>query len=256
MCRVLRDAMGRVLRETWEIVVLLVAWQVWVTTSSYNPMIVVGPMPVMRDVLGHPGLYLQPAMWTLGFALAGLALGMGAGVMLAVIGWSSEMFGGLMQPAALLVSATPVVCLIPLLARIFGYESRTELVTVAVMTFFPCYVYAGAGLRRAPARSKEMFAAMGASRARELRYLALPAALPEIAIALRVGAAYSVLVTVVAEYLMQTGGLGEMFAVTMQQFRLARALGTSLIAIALSVTLYSLAGVVERRSAERWGSRA
>ena len=161
-----------------------------------------------------------------------------------------------MHPAALLVSSTPVVCLIPLLARIFGYGSRAELVTVSLMTFFPAFIYAGAGLREAPAMAPELFTALGASRLRRLRYLALPACLPALAVALRVGAALSVLVTVVAEYLMQTGGLGAMFAVTIQEFHLARALGTSVVAMALSITLYELAGALETRVAQRWSSRA
>ena len=80
-----------------------------------------------------------------------------------------------------------------------------------------------------------------------LRYLALPAAVPNLAIAMRVGAAYSVLVTVVAEYLMQTGGLGNMFALTSQAFQTGRALGASLVAMALSVGLYSASSALEGR---------
>ena len=256
MTRNLLHLLRSAFRETWGILLLLAAWQFWVLTSSYNPIIIVGPVTVLRDLVQHPGLYLRPTLWTLAFALAGLALGTLAGILLAILGWISDLFAGLMHPAALLVSSTPVVCLIPLLARIFGYESRTELVTVSIMTFFPAFVYASAGLRDAPPMSRQLFTALGASRFHQLRLLALPAALPSIAVALRVGAALSVLVTVVAEYLMQTGGLGAMFAVTMQQFHLARALGTSVVAMALSVTLYELAGALETRTAARWSSRS
>ena len=244
------------LRETWGILLLFAAWEIWAATSGYNPIIIVGPVTVLRDLLHHPSVYLRPTLWTLAFALSGLALGTLSGILLAILGWASGLLRGLMHPAALLVSSTPVVCLIPLLARIFGYRSRTELVTVAVMTFFPAFIYAGAGLRDAPPMSRQLFTALGASRLQQLRLLALPAALPSVAVALRVGAALSVLVTVVAEFLMQTGGLGALFAVTMQQFHLARALGTSLVAMALSVTLYELAGALETRTAARWSSRS
>ena len=95
--------------------------------------------------------------------------------------------------------------------------------------------------------SRDVFHVLHASRWQNLRLLALPAALPSLATALRVGATYSVLVALLAEYLMQTGGLGTLFALTMQQFHLARALGASLLAMALSVALYELTTALERR---------
>src|SRR5258708_12247834 len=93
----------------------------------------------------------------------------------------------------------------------------------------------------------EVLQGVGASRWQGVRLLALPSALPQLAAALRVGATYSVLVALVAEYLMQTGGLGTLFAVTMQQFHLARALGASVLAMALSVGLYELTRSLEQR---------
>ena len=237
----------RFLRKSWAVLLLLLLWQAWVMTTDYNSIVVVSPISVARDFLLHAPVYLLPALWTAGFALSGLALGMIAGLALAMACWWSRVLSGLLQPAALLLTATPVVCLIPLLARLFGYQGRTELVTVTIMTFFPSFVYAGAGLDRLPPRSLELFQTLHASRTKRLLLLALPAAVPNLAIALRVGTAYSILVTVVAEFLMQTGGLGDMFAVTMQQFNLHRAFGASIVAMALSTALYEAGTALEHR---------
>ena len=237
----------RLLSKSWGILLLLLLWQVWVSTTDYNSIVVVSPLSVARDIVLHAPLYLLPALWTAGFALGGLALGMLAGLLLAIACWGSRMLSGLLQPAALLLTATPVVCLIPLLARLFGYQGRTELLTVTIMTFFPSFVYAGAGLTHLPPRSLELFQALHASRARQLLLLELPAAVPNLAIALRVGTGYSILVTVLAEFLMQTGGLGDMLAVTMQQFNLHRAFGASIVAMGLSTLLYEAGTALERR---------
>ncbi|RXH58280.1 ABC transporter permease [Granulicella sibirica] len=238
---------GRLFRKSWAVLLLLALWQAWVMTTNYNRIVVVSPFSVLQDIALHAPVYLGPALWTLGFAVGGLALGMIAGVALAVVCWTSKLLTGLLQPAALLLTATPIVCLIPLLARIFGYESRTELLTVMIMTFFPSFVYAGSGLNRLPRRSLEFFHTLQASRLKRLTLLALPAAIPELAVALRVGSAYSILVTVVAEFLMQTGGLGAMFAVTMQMFNLHRAMGASVIAMVLSTALYEASTALEAK---------
>jgi ABC-type nitrate/sulfonate/bicarbonate transport system permease component len=239
--------MRRRIFDLWPAVLLLLVWQVWVSAAGYSSIVLVSPGAVFSDLVHFPGAYLVPTLRTLAFALGGLIIGMAAGLLLAIAAWLSELLAGVTTPFALLLSSTPVVCLIPIVARLFGYESRTELIVVAVMTFFPSFVYTAAGLRELPAMSRDVFLVLHATRWQNLRLLALPAALPQLAAALRVGATYSVLVALLAEYLMQTGGLGTLFAVTMQQFHLARALGASVLAMALSVSLYELSRAFEQR---------
>jgi ABC-type nitrate/sulfonate/bicarbonate transport system permease component len=237
----------RLILDLWPVLVLLVLWQIGVSAAGYSSIVLVPPGAVLSDLLHFPGAYLPPALHTLAFALGGLGVGMALGLLLALAAWLSELLAGITTPFALLLSSTPVVCLIPVIARLFGYESRTELIAIALMTFFPSFVYCTAGLRQLPARSGDVLVVLHASRWQTLRLLAVPAALPSLATALRVGATYSVLVALVAEYLMQTGGLGTLFAVTMQQFQLARALGASALAMALSVALFEATRAIEER---------
>jgi len=244
--------MRRFISQFWALLLLFAAWQIWVASNDYNSIVILSPAAVLKDIFLHPSLYVPPMLWTLAFALAGLAGGMACGVFMAILCWRSQIFSAAINPSALLLSSTPVVCIIPLLARIFGYHNGTEFITVVIMTFFPCFVYAAAGLGKLPPMSKEFFAVMAASKTDRLVHLALPAAVPNLAIALRVGSACSVLATMVAEYLMQTGGLGNMFALTSQAFQTERALGASLVAMALSVALYSIGGVVEERIQNRY----
>jgi len=238
--------------QAWGLLAIFLIWQLWVMSEHLNSIVIVTPTAVLRDMIEHPELYARPVLWTLAFALGGLAAGMAVGTLLAVAAWRSRVLAGAIGPAALLISSTPVVCLIPLLARMFGYAGKTEFVTVAIMTFFPSFVFAAAGLRALPPMSAELFHVLAASRGKQLVMLALPAAVPSLAVALRVGAAYSVLVTVVAEYLMQTGGLGNMFALTSEAFETERAWGASLAAMALSVALYTASGSIETRIRERY----
>jgi ABC-type nitrate/sulfonate/bicarbonate transport system permease component len=252
ICRAEISMMRRFFAQSWGLLLIFAAWQVWVMSAHYNSIVIVSPAAVVRDISLHPVIYLMPALWTLGFALSGLAAGLILGLLLAIAGWRSQILSATISPAALLLSSTPVVCLIPLLARIFGYQSRTEFVTVAIMTFFPGFVFASKGLRTLPPGSDEFFAVLAASRGQRLVWLALPAAVPGMAVALRIGAAYSVMVTMISEYLMQTGGLGNMFALTSQAFETERAWGASLVAMTLSVALYNAAGVVETRVRERY----
>jgi len=242
----------KILAQTWGVLAILAVWQIWVVSAHYNPIVMVSPAAVALDIVQNPGVYAGPTLFTLGFAIGGLAAGMILGLLLAVLAWGSRAVSGIAGPVGLLVSSTPVICLIPLLARIFGYQSRTEFVTVAIMTFFPSFVFASAGLRSLPPMAESLFDGLAASRRKRLLLLALPAAMPSLAVALRVGTAAAVLVTMVSEYLMETGGLGNMFALTSQAFETERAWGASLIAMALSVGLYTASGWVEGWVRERY----
>ena len=133
--------MRRLLFDLWPVLLLLLLWQIWVSAAGYSSIVLVSPGAVFSDLIHFPGAYLVPALRTLAFALGGLAIGMAAGLLLAIAAWFSELLAGITTPFALLLSSTPVVCLIPIVARLFGYESRTELIAVAVMTFFPSFVY-------------------------------------------------------------------------------------------------------------------
>jgi ABC-type nitrate/sulfonate/bicarbonate transport system permease component len=244
--------MRRLLLQSWGVLLLGAAWQIYVMAMHFNSIVIVTPLAVLRDIATHPGIYILPVLWTLGFALAGLAGGLTIGVLLAVLTWSSKTISGMVNPLALLLSSTPVVCLIPMLARIFGYKGGTELAIVVILTFFPAFVFAASGLRKLPPMSSELFSIFAATSRKRLWLLSLPAAVPSIATALRVCSAYSVLVTMVAEYLMQTGGLGNMFALMSQEFQTERAFGASVLAMMLSTTLYSAANAVEVRVRERF----
>src|ERR1700754_3203168 len=126
--------------DWWPIVLLLLLWQIGVSAAGYNSIVMVPPGAVVRDLAFSPGAYLAPTGRTLMFALGGLAIGMAAGLLLAIAAWFSEILAGITTPAVLLLSSTPVVCLIPIVARLFGYEGRTELIAVGGMTFFPSFV--------------------------------------------------------------------------------------------------------------------
>ena len=129
-------------------------------------------------------------------------------------------------PLALLLTSVPVVCLIPVLTRIFGYDDRTVFVTVVILVSRPVSVFASAGLKALPPMAGYFFV-QGAGRWNRLTLLALPAAVPSLAIALRVLSVQSVLSALIAEFLMQTGGLGFLIATSTADLAMDQALAAS-----------------------------
>ena len=238
--------MKRFLSQTWAVILLLVGWAFWVQHSGLNGIVIVTPLAVAREMIHNPSQYVQPALHTLEVAMFGMFAGLVCGLLLAIFTWLSKIFTGLSIPLALLLTSVPVVCLIPLLTRIFGYDDRTVFVTVIILCFLPGFVFASAGLKALPPMSEEYFFVQGAGRWSRLWRLALPAAVPNLAVALRVLAVQSVLSALIAEFLMQTGGLGFLIATSTADLAMDQALAASFVSIAIALTLYAAASLLQR----------
>ncbi|MBB5694093.1 ABC transporter permease [Muricoccus pecuniae] len=246
------SAVLRALRASWGILAILLFWQIWVGLSGVNSIVLPGPAAILRSLADAPGLYLSSTAQTLALAALGLVLGLLLGAGLAVLTWFSSLLAGLLTPLGIIFASVPVVALIPVLARIFGYDMRTVLAIVVIISFFPSFVFTGAGLRALPPGSADLFRVLGASTWRRLTLLALPAAVPDMSVALRLAAANSILAAMVAEFLMGTSGLGYLFAAARSDFDMEKALAASAIATVISVTSFLLASRVENWAARNW----
>ncbi|MFC0388655.1 ABC transporter permease [Muricoccus vinaceus] len=242
-----------ILRDWWGVGLILLAWQAWVVLSGLNAIVMPHPLDVVADLATGLPDYLPALGVSLSAALAGLAGGFLLGLGLGILTWASPVAAGLLTPVTVLFSSVPVVTLIPVLARLFGYGPGTVVAITVVISFFPAFVFSSAGLRSLPPGSADLFRVLGASRWRVLLSLALPAAMPSLAVALRIGAAHALLAAMVAEYLMGSSGLGAMFAAAKSDLRTERALGASLIVAGVSLMLYLLSLRAERWARARFG---
>ncbi|MET0209561.1 MAG: ABC transporter permease subunit [Burkholderiaceae bacterium] len=236
----------------WGVLLIVLIWEAWVLTSGFNSIVIARPADVLRDVVQHPDLYLPNAAHTLGVALLGLVLGMLVGTGAAIAAWSSAFLGGLLAPLTLVFSSIPVVAVIPIIARLLGYDTSTVLTVVVIISFFPSFVFTSSGLRALPPGSSDLFRVLGATRMRMLWRLALPAALPNWMTALRGAAPQAVMAATLAEFLMASSGLGHIFHQAKDELDMARALGASLVVSTIAVVVFLLASAAEQRVRAHW----
>ena len=236
----------------WGIVGLIVAWQAFVYFTAFNRIVMPSPLSVLEAIAAAPATFLWATLATLCVAIIGALVGIVLGSALAVGAWFSPILSGLLTPLTLLFSSVPVVAFIPVIARLLGYDTMTVVAIVVVISFFPAFVFASAGLRALPPGSEDLFRVFGASRIATLWHLAAPAGLPSLAVGMRIAAAQCVLAAMVAEFLMGTAGLGYLFHLSKSDFDMERAFGTSLVATALSLVMFALATSVETRIRDRW----
>lgn len=241
-----------IVTASWPFILIVVAWQAWIVFGNVPEIVAPSPLQVFTQLAAQTrdlGPDLVATLWVIA---AGLTLGTGTGAMLAFGAWFSPILSGVLTPPIVLLNAIPSIALIPVIGSIFGFNPAAVIVVTALITFFPSFVLTRSGLEAVPPSAPDVMAALGADRRARFRYLALPAALPNMATALRISAMLSVLGALTAEWLLGTDGLGYRLALAQQAMDTTLAWNIGMLGVVLSLVIFVLATMLERMVVQRF----
>lgn len=242
----------KALQPIWVVGLLVVLWQGWVTVFRIDRLVMPSPSDVFGELLRHPTFYLPDLLATIEHAGIGLVLGTALGFLLAIGSWLSPFLGGMVSVPAILLRATPIAALTPVIARLFGYNDHSVIAVAVLITFFPTYVFVASGLRAVSISSQDLFSTLHASRRARLRRLALPSAVPSLLLALRVSGPIAVLGALVAEWLIGVKGLGALLSIARFTYQVSVVWAGAILGTVLGVLTFAAANKLERMGVERW----
>jgi taurine transport system permease protein len=139
------------------------------------------------------------------FGLATL-LGIPAGLAMG----TSRIARGILDPLIEFYRPLPPLAYLPLMIIWFGIGELSKVLLIVLACFAPVALATRSGVLSASADQINAARALGASRAQVLRYVVLPAALPEILIGLRIGMGVGWTTLVAAEMVAAQAGLGQL----------------------------------------------
>jgi ABC-type nitrate/sulfonate/bicarbonate transport system permease component len=195
---------------------VLLAWAGVTAANAWlevvNPVLLPGPAEVGRAGLellrsGELGRHCLTSVARVaqGFGLAAAAaLGLGLLVGLCVP------LRLMVEPIVEFVRPIPPLAFLPMFLVWFGLGEASKVAFIGYTTFFPMFVAITASVLRVDVVWLRAAASLGASRADLVRRVMLPAALPGIVVALRVGVGLALFVIVGAEFMGADAGLGHL----------------------------------------------
>lgn len=244
-------AVGAGALHLWPVALVLVLWDLWVVLNGYTATVAPRPWDVIADVVDGFGDYLPYTAYTLGMSLGGLVGGTVVGFVGAVLVWWSAALSGVVTPAALVIRSVPITAMIPIIARVVGYGDPAVLASTVLICFFPAFVFTLSSLTAIPDSGRDLFRVLGAGRAQLLGRYGVLHALPSLMVSVRITAPTAVLSAMLAEFLMGANGLGALFSRARSYMDMERAWGTALVATVVSVVVFVLARLLERRVSDR-----
>ena len=183
-------------------------WEALVVLADLPPFILPGPLRVVQALWSNAGLIAWHAGITALEVIAGLICGAAFGAATALLLAASPVARYLIRPALVATQALPVFALAPILTLWIGYGIWSKVLMAVLIIYFPVTSAFFDGLMRTPPGWLDLGRLMGASPARLLWRIRVPAAIPSLASGLRLAAVYAPIGAVIGEWVGAAGGLG------------------------------------------------
>ena len=200
--------MSRARRILVGIAATLLLWQGLVILTGVPSFLLPAPAQVVTTLWTSRSLIAGHTLITLfGVAIslmAGVALGAATAVALA----ASDRLRAVVQPLLIISQTIPIFALAPLLTLWLGYGLGTKVAVAVLVIYFPVTSAFLDAILRTPPGWLELGRVMQAQPRQILWRIRIPAALPGLAIGLRLAAIYAPLGVVLGEWVGSAQGLG------------------------------------------------
>jgi NitT/TauT family transport system permease protein/taurine transport system permease protein len=183
-------------------------------------------------------------------SLLGVGVGIPVGLLLGSSRWLSIAF----RPYLIFFQALSGIAWLPMVLVWFGFTETAIQAVILYTVFFPVAFNTMAGVRTVPGQLASAVRVLGASRARLVRDVWLPGAMPGVVVGARLGIAYGWRALIAGEIVVGAGGIGYLLFQA-RSFHLTSRIIVGMIIIGLLWTFIDLGFLrpLERATVERWG---
>lgn len=220
------------------LVVLFAVWQVsavyWTESPNWPPLTAVAVALVagiqsaeLLEVFGS-SLYLMTV---------GYAMGVACAIILGLLMASVRLVHAALEPMVELLRPIPIPAIVPPLILLLGVDDQLKIFVIAFSVFFPVLINTVAGVRAVDPVAIDVARTFRAGRLRTLSHVILPASLPYILAGMRISLALALIITVTAEMIAGSAGIGYFLVTTQYAMRAAEMYAAILL---LALTGYAL----------------
>lgn len=234
---------------------LIILWQgvVWVT--EVESFILPGPLEVAAALRDHAGLILHHALITAAEVVAGLALGVAAGILTALHLTMSRRGRKLLMPALVMSQTIPVFALAPLLTLWLGYGLASKIAMAILIVYFPVTSTFLDGLQNTPRGYLDLARTMRSPSRSTLMQIRVPAAVPALASGIKLAAVYAPIGAVIGEWVGASNGLGYLMLLANGRVKIDLMFAALIALCVLTVALRAAVGLACNRAVE-WSGLA
>lgn len=227
--------------------VAAILWEGAVLVFGIRPHYLPRLSAILSTIAATPDAYLSGFLRTLAETAIGFAAGALVGVANGMLFFRAPALRDMLFPIFVVSQTIPVIAFGALVVLWFGNTLLAKAVIAFYLTFFPVTVNALLGLQSVDPKQVALLRSFGASGRHLLLRLQLPAALPQIFVALRLAASLSLVGAIVGEWFGDTTGLGVLLLQAMYNENVVGLWAAILCAAVLGTGFYAAVAAVEKR---------
>jgi NitT/TauT family transport system permease protein/taurine transport system permease protein len=227
---------------------VLVLWEVLPRTGLIPSLFLPPLTETIGALLNHAGEYAQHLLFSLYAIAIAMAVACGVGIGAGLLIGSVAPVRQAVQPLASGLYAVPLVILYPLFTAWFGIGAQSKIVFASIYGLLPCFLGTMAGVQTIDRHYVTVARSLRASPWQLLSRVLLPAAIPTVLSAFRIGGALVIVGIVVAEMLTSTEGIGYLITRNRTLLNSPRVFAGILLVVALVVGFDALVRLLEHRT--------
>lgn len=219
------------------VLLVLIAWELWVKSGAVSASLVAAPTDVFRAIIDTwPTLGPATAI-TATEGVVGFLLAIACGILVGIVLYTSRLLHAAFFPLLSAAQTMPLISIAPLFLIWFGFEMSGKIVIVMIFAMFPIAVQTIRGLDAVPQFYSDVALTSGATEAWTLWHVKLRVAARHIFGGIRVSAAYVFATAATAEYLGARGGLGIWLQQAYNSFRTPLIFAATVVIITMTALL-------------------
>lgn len=228
-------------------VVFLAAVELIVVAFGIRPFYLPRPSAIAMAIAATPQAYLG-GIWrtfletALGFVAGGIF-----GVLVAIVFHRWAILKDLFFPLFVVSQTIPVIAFGAIVVLWFGNTLLAKAVISFYISFLPVTVNTMLGFDAVDPRQIALMRSFGAKPGQILRCIYLPAALPQLFVALKLASSLALVGAIVGEWFGDTTGLGVLLLQSMYNENVVGIWATIVCSAALGMALYGVVSYAERR---------
>ncbi len=231
----------------------------YVVLDAKRRFLLVPPHEVWRDAFakGDTLSEMLRGLWSSGKVAAwGLAIAIIIGFLIAIIMSQSRAIERGLFPLTVVMQATPILAIVPLIGFWFGYGFMSRVLVAVLIALFPIVVNTLFGLLSADQGLHDLLTLHRASRLTRLRKVQFPAATPAIFAGLRISAGLSVIGAIVGDFFFGQGevGIGQLLKRYAAKLQGAELLAAVILSCGMGVAVFIGFGWLSNRAVGKWSS--
>jgi NitT/TauT family transport system permease protein len=234
------------------LVLLLVVWKTLTGWLHLPVYLLPPPEQVFQTLSRETQVFSRAALYTIQNCLIGGAAGILCGMLIGGFVAYSRTLRWIIEPYLIVFQSFPRESLFPLFVVWLGFGAATKVVSASLLSFFPVAVLTLNGLLNVRSDYLELIRGWGATRAQEFLYCRLPAVVPMLVSAVKVGFPLALIGSVLGEFIGGNHGLGYIIVSSGSTFRTDRIFAALVYLAFIGLLLLVSIQVIERLFLKRF----